>query len=173
MNRAQASGAVRIESFLVAASAAFLLGGVLIVGANVAARYVFHETLAWSAEAARYAIVWSAFLGSCVLVRRRQHLTVSMRAGGGNNRPSELIVLFGSAVFFAILTVSGAVLVWNTAGQTASSIAFLPMPAVYSVMPISAFDMWATTTAQLARTLQADRDGPDRDGPDRDREEAP
>jgi len=164
MNCSRTRSMDRIESLITATSAAFLLVGVLTVGANVVARYALQLTLPWSAEAARYAIVWSALLGASVLVRRRQHLTVGMRTEGKTRtegkatRLLDVVVAFGSAVFFAILAVSGVILVRNTGGETASSMAFLPMPVVYSVVPVSAFLMWSGAVESLVRSLYRDSD---------------
>ena len=146
----------RLDRLLVVVSAVLLLVSVMILMANVASRYLLYLSLPWSAELARYTMVWSALLAAAVLVHRRQHLGVDLLGSRLAGRPKRLVELFvsvGSMAFFLIVAVSGAILVQRTAGQVASSIEWLPMPAVYAIMPVSAVLMWLGEFANLLKTF--------------------
>lgn len=120
----------------------FMAAMAIILIANILCRYVFGFSLTWSAEAARYCMVWVAFLGIAVLAHRREHLSVNFIESRLSLRWQKAlrgIILFGSMVFFAILLVFGMVLVIRTHGQTAASIPWLPMNLVYAVIPVSGF----------------------------------
>lgn len=150
----------RIDRAVVATAALCLVVSVVTVVANVVMRYVVHVSLPWSAELARYAMVWSAALGASVLVNRDEHLFVdvldralSLDAG----RRLRRVVLMLSMAFYAILFVSGWQLVQRTRGQVASSLGALPMSAVYAVVPVAALLMlWGA----CATWLRLDRAGP-------------
>jgi TRAP-type C4-dicarboxylate transport system permease small subunit len=53
---------------------------VLVVAASlqVFARYLFDRPLAWSEEAVRYVMTWTAFLAAAWSVRDREHITVEI-----------------------------------------------------------------------------------------------
>ena len=53
---------------------------VLVVAASlqVFARYLFERPLAWSEEAVRYVMTWTAFLAAAWSVRDREHITVEI-----------------------------------------------------------------------------------------------
>ena len=102
----------------------------------------------WSAELARYTMVWSALLAAAALVRRQGHLMVDVITCYLSPRQNRLLsTLLGVAalVFFLILFVSGLALVAGTVGQVASSMPALPMSFVYSIVPSSALLMVANT----------------------------
>ena len=149
----------RLDRLLVLLSVLLLLAALLILMANVASRDILYLTLPWSAELARYTMIWSALLATAVLVGRRQHLTVDLlgsRLAGRPKRLVDLLVSIGAMAFFLIVVVSGVLLVQRTAGQVASSIEWLPMPVVYSIMPLSAVLMWLGEFANLLRTLSTE-----------------
>lgn len=124
----------------------------VILITNVLCRYVFGFSLTWSAEAARYCMVWFAFLGTAVLAHRCEHLSVNLlgpRLGPRWQQALRGMFLCGSVIFFAILSVFGAVLVVRTHGQTAASIPWLPMNLVYTVIPISGIIMALSATHEM------------------------
>ena len=130
---------------------------IALVTADVFTRYVLQLPLAWSAELARYCMVWSALLGSSVLVRRNGHLRVTLIDRWLPPRGMRILHLFVavvSMVFFTILLISGCVLVFRTTGQTSASISGLPMSVVYVVIPVSAYLMLRNAILSLQRGLE-------------------
>jgi len=59
------------------------------------------------------------------------------------------LILCGSVIFFAILSVFGVVLVVRTHGQTAASIPWLPMNLVYAVIPGSGIIMTLSAAYEI------------------------
>jgi TRAP-type C4-dicarboxylate transport system permease small subunit len=49
----------------------------LLVGAQVLARYVLNYSLFWSEELARYLFIYLVFIGSAIVLRRNGHIQVS------------------------------------------------------------------------------------------------
>jgi TRAP-type transport system small permease protein len=136
----------------------FFLGAtVVIVILNVVSRYLFHLSLTWSAEIARYAMIWSALLAAAVLVNRREHLAVDLVSRGLGvraRRGLELFVGLVSLTFYVLLGISGGWLVQRTSGQVVSSVDVLPMGLVYAVVPVSALLMFLGGCVNLWRILE-------------------
>jgi len=124
----------------------------IILITNVLCRYVFGFSLTWSAEAARYCMVWVAFTGITVLAHRREHLSVNLFGPQLGPRWQEAlrgVIVCGSMIFFAILSVFGGILLVRTHGQTAASIPWLPMNLVYAVIPISGIIMTLSAVYEM------------------------
>lgn len=49
----------------------------LVVGAQIFARYVLNHSLYWSEELARYLFIYLVFLGAAIVLRREGHIQVS------------------------------------------------------------------------------------------------
>ena len=145
----------RINKLVIGVSVVFLVSTIGIVITNVLSRYVLHVSLTWSAEAARYSMIWSALLAAAVLVNRSQHLRVDFLDQFLSRRARFLLLVLveiGSMTFFVVMSISGSILVLRTSGQIASSIESLPMNAVYLIIPISA----ATDAVRLIHRAAAD-----------------
>jgi len=131
----------------------------VILIANVLCRYAFGFSLTWSAEAARYCMVWIAFLGIAVLAHQREHLSVKLiepRLAPHRQKVLRGGILCGSVIFFAILAVFGGILVLRTSGQTAASISWLPMNLVYAVIPLSGIIMTLSAVDEMVGLIRND-----------------
>ena len=129
----------------------------IILIANVLFRYVFGFSLTWSAEAARYCMIWFAFLGITVLTHHREHLSVTFLAPRLEAHGQKILrgtILCGFLILFAILSVFGGILVIRTGGQTAASIPWLPMNLVYAVIPLSGMIMTLSTVYELSELIR-------------------
>lgn len=129
----------------------------VILITNVLCRYAFGFSLTWSAEAARYLMVWFAFLGTVILTHRCEHLSVRLlapRLEPGGQRVLQGTVLCGSLIFFVALSACGGILVVQTQGQTAASIPWLPMNLVYAVIPVSGIIMTCSTLHEITRLFR-------------------
>lgn len=60
------------------AAALLVLGEVLILGAGVLARYVFHRPIIWSDEVAVIGFLWIAMLGSAIAARSHAHMRLTV-----------------------------------------------------------------------------------------------
>src|SRR5512145_1128160 len=97
----------------------WLLTGVLVllVSANVFARYALEMGWLWAEEVSRLIFVWAVFLGAYVALRHGQHMAIEVvmarvpaSARTGVLALTRLCVL----VFLAVVTWSGASLAWTT-----------------------------------------------------------
>jgi TRAP-type C4-dicarboxylate transport system permease small subunit len=92
------------EEYLLIASLAF---NVALIFFQVVMRYVFHHSLSWSEELARYVFLWQTWLGASYAVKEHRHLRVEILADHIRGRARlvfELFVLFvwfGFSVFLA------------------------------------------------------------------------
>jgi len=64
----------RIATFVAAATLTLALA---VMAAQVVFRYVFSDSLMWSEEVARYALVWSSMVGAAVAYRQGGHVAVT------------------------------------------------------------------------------------------------
>lgn len=129
----------------------------VILITNILCRYIFGFSLTWSAEAARYCMVWAAFLGTAILAHQREHLSVKLIEPRLTQRRQKFLrgtILCGSVIFFAILAVFGGILVFRTRGQTAASISWLPMNLVYAVIPVSGIAMTLSTVFEMIALIR-------------------
>jgi TRAP-type C4-dicarboxylate transport system permease small subunit len=145
----------RLERAVLGAAVLLLALAVAVIVANVVTRYLGRASLPWSAELARYLVVWSALLAAAVLTARDQHLTVDAIGGRLGEVGARRVRGFGllvSTTFGLVLLCSGTLLVSHTTGQVTSSIAWLPIAAVYAVVPLAALLMVWSTLAAVVRS---------------------
>lgn len=131
-------GAERI--FVTLNGAAVILGLALmavVVGWNVAGRYLGTGSLPWADEVARYTMIWLTFLGSGLALREGAHVAISnaQEALPGPAayalRAAILLILFG---FFAFMIWVGIDYMNRMAVQRSAALR-LPMKWVYAAMP--------------------------------------
>lgn len=143
-------------------AAVLLCVEIVLVTANVFTRYLLHSPLVWSAELARYCMVWSALLGSAVLVRRHEHLSVTIIDRWLSPRGLRILhvgIATVSMFFFSVLLISGCVLVVRTWGQAAASLPHLPISVVYAVVPLAALLMLRNAALALRQVLAPEDSG--------------
>jgi TRAP-type C4-dicarboxylate transport system permease small subunit len=117
---------------------AALIGAMtLLVGAQIAGRFLFSYSIFWSDELARFLLVWIAFLGMSVGARRGAHPGVdslvrllSPRWAHG----ASLAAIGCSLLFFLVMTGYGTLLVLRTWGQVSPSLG-LRMGVPYLAVP--------------------------------------
>jgi len=139
------------------AMAALLAALTLLVGAQIAGRFLFAYSIFWSDELARFLLVWAAFLGMSVGVRRGAHPAVDSLVRG--LRPRGARVAFGAAVacsllFFLVMVGYGAVLVQRTWLQRSPSLG-LRMGLPYLAVPVAGILMGLHTIAIALRGAAA------------------
>jgi TRAP-type C4-dicarboxylate transport system permease small subunit len=150
------------ESNRLAESAMALFIGVmtLLVGAQVAGRFLFGYSIFWSDELARFLLVWIAFLGMSVGVRRGAHPGVDslVRALPPTwARCASLAAIGGCTLFFLVMVGYGALLVLRTWGQVSPSLG-LRMSVPYLAVPTAGLLMSLHATAGArAGLLSVDR----------------
>jgi len=119
----------------------------LLVGVQIAGRFIFSYSIFWSDELARFLLVWIAFLGISIGARRAAHPGVDtlVRALPARwARAASALTLLLSLAFFSIMTGYGGALVLHTWPQYSTSLAirmgipYLAVPAAGALMILHA-----------------------------------
>ncbi len=91
----------------------------LVVGAQIFARYVLNHSLFWSEELARYLFIYLVFLGAAIALRREGHIQVSFfveRLPPGARRAVAVagdVLLLAFAGTVLVQSVRLAAMVWT------------------------------------------------------------
>jgi len=130
----------------------------LLVGAQIAGRFLFGYSIFWSDELARFLLVWAAFLGMSVGVRRGSHPAVDSLVRA--LPPGGARVVFAAAaacslLFFLVMVGYGALLVQRTWLQRSPSLG-LRMGLPYLAVPVAGILMGLHTIALALRGTAAE-----------------
>lgn len=145
MSRAPRAGGVletlsrRANTAAEAAMGALLAAMAVLIGAQIAGRFVFGYSIAWSDELARFLLVWVSFLGVSVAVRRGAHPGIDALVRACPRpvaRTAARVALLLSLLFAGLVLVTGAELVHRTWGQRSPSLG-LRMGLPYLAVPLS------------------------------------
>ncbi len=118
---------------------ALLLIMVVVVSIGVFTRYILLNPVPWSDEAARFTLVWAAFLGAAVAVKKGSHYGILMLLNKFPPSLRRMILLgiaLGMAVFMFIMVRMGTNLMLMAAVQTSPALE-LRMSWVYLAIPVS------------------------------------
>ena len=113
---------------------------VLMVALQVISRYVFHNSISFSEELARYMFIWTVAIGSSMALKSRSHVSVGVfvdalpaKAGKIIKPIADLLAVF----FFSLLFIFGVVMVFKTRTQTTPALG-MSMGLVYLSIPVGA-----------------------------------
>ncbi len=139
----------------------FLIGtlffNVVLVFVQVIMRYVFHNSLYWSEELARFVFLWFSWIGTSFAVREGAHLKVTMVGdwlGGRGKRVLEFISLVIWIGFSLFLVYQGGKITAFVAsmGQTSPAL-YIPVSFVYASVPVGSTLMAARLVFELWKFL--------------------
>lgn len=131
-------------SGLLAQLAAWLYFAVgLMLGWEVAARYLFNAPTIWAEELSRLLLVWGTFVGAAFLVHRRAHIRITIltdRLPTPARTALELASLAAIAAFALAVAYYGFDLANDsfTRGRTAGSMLDLPLAWSQAAVPAGA-----------------------------------
>jgi TRAP-type C4-dicarboxylate transport system permease small subunit len=120
--------------------AVLLAAMALLVGVQVAGRFLFGYSIPWSDELARFLLVWIAFLGVSAAARRGAHPGIDTLVRGlppSGARLARRLALLLSLLFMALVATYGGELVRRTWPQRSPSLG-LRMSWPYLAVPASA-----------------------------------
>jgi len=116
-----------------------LVSMVYVLGRQVFTRYVLGSSEYWTEELARYFLIWLAFLGGALAVRRNAHLSMGlavMRLRGRTalavGRLRDLCV----AIFASIMLFAGWAYV-RVAMEQRTPVTQIPMGLIYLPIPLA------------------------------------
>jgi TRAP-type C4-dicarboxylate transport system permease small subunit len=125
----------------------------LLVGAQIAGRFLFGYSLFWSDELARFLLVWIAFLGMSVGIRRGAHPGVDSLVRTlppAWARAAFLGTITCCLLFFLVMVGHGTLLVLRTWVQRSPSLG-LRMSLPYLAVPTAGLLMCVHTLAVARR----------------------
>lgn len=133
---------------------------VLLVCALVLIRFFPVFSMGWSDEVIELVFAWMVFLGTALVWRNREHITIDFvpqaLAGTTAGRAIEVVAGLLALWFLAVFTWQGWLLTLQAVGNTTPMLT-LPKPLWYAAIPVSGCVMIAYT---LSRTLKAFRVAP-------------
>lgn len=116
----------------------------LIIFVQVVCRYVFHYSLSWSEEIARYLEVWIVFLSGAYALGHGQHVAMDLIISRAPPKASNIMLKFHSClfIFFSLFMLYSSIrFMIAEQEQTMASLVFLPKNLVYLSLPVSALCM--------------------------------
>ena len=96
-----------IEAVARAAVLGLTLLVLLVMLAQVFFRYVLNSSLQWSEELAVWGMVWMVFIGSVLLVRRSEHISITTLARLAPPTVRPYLVIFNKAAGLVFLAIVG------------------------------------------------------------------
>ena len=96
-----------IEAVARAAVLGLTLLVLLVMLAQVFFRYVLNSSLQWSEELAVWGMVWMVFVGSVLLVRRSEHISITTLVRLTPLRVRPYMVIFNKAAGLVFLAIVG------------------------------------------------------------------
>ena len=132
----------------------------LLVGVQIAGRFLFNYSIFWSDELTRFLLIWVAFLGMSAGVRRGSHPGIESLVRAVSPRAGRLILSLAvccSLIFFAVMLGYGSLLAFRTWPQRSPSlglrmgIPYLAVPAAGALMLLHGIAAWLRPAAQGGR----------------------
>jgi TRAP-type C4-dicarboxylate transport system permease small subunit len=128
-----------IDAVIRRAAFVALAGMIVVITLQIIFR-VFFDAISWSEEVARYLLVWTTFLGATLAWYRGRHIAVTFvieSLPGVVGRIARTIAEIISIAFFGIVIVVGIRYMSAQSFQVSASLR-LPMPIVYTIIPVTA-----------------------------------
>ncbi len=97
---------------------------VIVLSAEVFARYVMGHSIIWAPEVATICFIWQVYLAAVGVMRRRRHVTVNLVRDQLSGRGLALFDVTGSLIVAGALALTG----WQ-AWTFVSNTNFSPLPA--------------------------------------------
>jgi TRAP-type C4-dicarboxylate transport system permease small subunit len=145
----------KFEEYFSVYSLAFIT---ILIFIQVVMRYVFHNSLSWSEELARYIFLWLCWIGASFAVRERSHFRVQMltnKLQGNVKKYFDLGILLIWFAFCVFLAYHGSVLTRLLFQRNQLSAAMgLPMGYAYASVPVGAGLMAFRLIAEIIKIFK-------------------
>ena len=106
-------------------------------------RYIFSYSLSWSEEVARYLMIWVAFLGGSLALKKGLHIGVELMITRLRQGVKRWVLLFSQLLIFlflVFLTIGGMKLTWAVRDQSSPALLF-SMSLAYLSAPVGGLFM--------------------------------
>ena len=112
----------------------------VILTQQVFTRYILHETNGWADEAARYLLIWFAYLTAAIAVFKNAHIKVDLVLGLWPRAWRPYLKMFSNVIFFVycilVAYFSGRLTMELYSSGAISLGIEIPMWMVYLILPI-------------------------------------
>jgi len=115
-----------------------------VIAAGVFFRYVLNDSLSWSEELAKYAMLWLVFLGAPIALRTGGHPNIEILLNLIPSRLGMIVKTFvyaGVMLFCGFLALKSHDFAWNGRSQVAISIGNLSMYYIFVSIPVGMASM--------------------------------
>lgn len=129
-----------------------------IVSAGVFFRYVLNDSLSWSEELAKYAMLWLVFLGAPIALRLGIHPNIEIVITKFPSFATRLVLAFvhlGVCVFCAYLAMKSHDFAWNGRTQVAISVGDVSMYYFFVSIPIGMASMALVSLQQFLEDISS------------------
>ncbi|MBY7144476.1 TRAP transporter small permease [Virgibacillus sp. NKC19-3] len=124
---------------------------VVLVFMQVVTRFIINYPLSWTEEISRYLMIYIVFIGSALAVRTNEHIAIDFLLeiiSPKNKKRLNIITLFISVLFFAMLTYFGFQLTLIVFDQATPTLQF-SMAWAYAAIPAGSLLMILNVFAVL------------------------
>ncbi|MDT8902914.1 TRAP transporter small permease [Anaeroselena agilis] len=130
---------------------------VVIVFANVVARYYLSASLAWSEELARFMLIWLVFLGAVLAYVHNEHLGLDLLVSKLPRRLAHVAAIVADLlVLLALfLLAKGGYMMTVDSWDWEAPATYLPFGYIYIVIPVVGVIMFLQTILKMAVTVRA------------------
>ena len=128
-----------------------------IIFLQVIFRYVFHNSLTFSEELARYLFVWTVFLCSAVVARDNGHIIVGVlteRLRGKKAKQIKIAAYISTMIFVVILFYQGLKMMILSSFQHSPALG-ISMSWVYLAIPVATLVMFCNILILIVDVLRA------------------
>ncbi len=149
----------RISERLAAVAAWLFFATGLMLGWEVVARYVFTAPTIWAEELSRLFLVWGTLAGAAALVRRREHIRITILTDllpGRLRTGLEVLGLTAIAAFSLAIVVYGFEIAWDSfsRGRTTGSMFDIQLAWSQGAVPLGGLLLTLQALAEVLRTLR-------------------
>jgi TRAP-type C4-dicarboxylate transport system permease small subunit len=146
----------RLSGLLAQVAAVLYLGVGVMLGWEVAGRYLFNAPTIWAEELSRLFLVWGTLLGASWLIKGGRHIRITMlleHMGDGPRRVLEIFSLIFVVAFAVGLIVYGSPIALDSLerGRTTGSMIDLPVGFVQIAVPIGGLLMTLQAVVEILR----------------------
>ncbi len=134
---------------------------IVIVFYNVASRFIFHSTVAWTEEIARFLFIWLTFLGAVLVNDKYEHMNLDVVVTSLPPKAGKLIQLISTTIaciLFIILMVGGYKVVLRNMDWRSSALE-IPYAYVYMIEPICCVIMAGQSIVRICKIVRKGGDG--------------
>ena len=124
----------------------------MIVSASVFFRYVLNDSLSWSEELAKYAMLWLVFLGAPIALRLGVHPNIEIMISQFSKRVAQAILIImhlAVFIFCAFLALKSHEFAWNGRTQVAIAVGDVSMYWFFVSIPLGMASMALVSLQQF------------------------